>query len=357
MSSFEVKVVSLIIEPHHNADALEIARVGDYQSVVRRGQFRSGELGAYIPEQALVPEPILEELGLTGKLAGPRGDRVKAIKLRGVLSQGIIYPARQGWSLGQDVTLELGVTKYEPPIPTHMSGELFAAGLDRCVRYDVENIKRFPDVIQPGEEVVFVEKIHGTWAQLGWLAQELAHPEHGRLCVSSKGLASQGLAFKPEAPANADNLYLRAARKLQIAQRFADHQGSIFLLGEIFGAGVQDLAYGATAASEAGLGVRIFDVYLGQPGQGRYMDDAELEAFLAQQGLTRAPVLYRGPFDRALMLQMTEGVETVSGQGAHMREGLIVRPTRERRHEELGRVQLKSVSEAYLLRKGGTEFT
>lgn len=39
-----------------------------------------------------------------------------------------------------------------------------------------------------------------------------------------------------------------------------------------------------------------------------------------------------------------------------MREGIVIRPVLERRHDALGRVQLKSVSDDYLLRKGGTEY-
>ena len=52
----------------------------------------------------------------------------------------------------------------------------------------------------------------------------------------------------------------------------------------------------------------------------------------------------------------TDGRETISGKGAHVREGAVVRPRVERRDDRVGRVQLKSVSEKYLLRDGGTEF-
>lgn len=357
MASFVVEVVRLLIEPHHNADALEIARVGDYQSIVRKGQFKTGDLGAYIPEQALLPQPLLAEMGLEGKLVGPENNRVKAIKLRGILSQGLIYPAKPEWSLGQDVTEALGVTKYEPPVPTTMNGEMFAAGLDRCVRYDIENIKRFPEVLAPGEAVVCTEKIHGTWAQLGVMSAAHAHPEHGRLIVSSKGFASRGLAFIPDAPENANNLYLRAARMLDLEARLGELEEPTFVLGEIFGAGVQDLHYGAAAGSDETLGFRVFDVYVGVPGQGRYLGDADLEAFVAAHELTRVPVLYRGPFDREVVATLTRGPETLSGQESHMREGLVIKPVEERRDDALGRVILKSVSEDYLLRKGGTEYT
>lgn len=362
MSTFSVHVVRVVIEPHGNADALEVARVGDYCSVVRKGQFRTGDLVAYIPEQAIVPEPLLDELGLKGKLSGKDANRVKAIKLRGVLSQGLVYPARATWSEGQDVAAELGVAKWEPPVPSHMNGQVYGAGPDRCVKYDIENVKAFPDVLQDGEPVVFTEKIHGTWCQLGLVPDAAAGP-HGPLVVSSKGLAAKGLAFVPDAPENATNLYLRVARHLEIEPRirrvFAEPLAAgrpALILGEVFGAGVQDLSYGARTEHDRSLGFRVFDIYLGWFGQGAYLSDAELEAACAALSLPRVPVLYRGPFTRAAMLEFTDGKETVSGQALHVREGVVVRPQVERHHPELGRVQLKSVSEKYLLRSGGTEY-
>ncbi|MEZ4451186.1 MAG: RNA ligase (ATP) [Nannocystaceae bacterium] len=360
MSTFAVVVVSAQIEPHENADALEIARVGDYRSVVRKGQFKSGDLVAYIPEQAVVPEPLLVEMGLSGRLAGKDKNRVKAIKLRGVLSQGLVIAAREGWSLGQDVREALGIVKWEPPVPTQMSGQVYPAGLDRCVRYDIENFKAFPEVLAEGEPVVFCEKIHGTWCQLGVLPEADAR---GRLVVSSKGLAGRGLAFLADAEDNAQNLYLRVARTLDIEARidraFAATIAAgqpVFVLGEVFGAGVQDLGYGAKSSSDAELGFRVFDVYTGWIGQGAFLGDAELDLACGALGLPRVPVLYRGPFSRAVMIDHTDGKETVSGKGAHIREGIVMRPQVERHHEGLGRVQLKSVSEKYLLRAGGTEY-
>lgn len=362
MSTFAVHVVRVLIEPHGNADALEIARVGDYRSVVKKGQFRSGELVAYIPEQAIVPDPLLDELGLRGRLAGKDTNRVKAIKLRGVLSQGLVYPARDAWSEGQDVAGELGIVKYEPPVPAHMNGQVYGAGPTCCVKYDVENFKAYPGVLQEGEPVVFTEKIHGTWCQLGVLPAASAG-EHGPLVVSSKGLAGKGLAFVPGAPENANNLYLRAARHLEIERRVAEAFAGalaggrpVFVLGEVFGAGVQDLSYGAKTDHDRTLGFRVFDIHVGWVGQGEYLSDAALEAACAALGLPRVPVLYRGPFGRAVMAEHTDGSESVSGQGLHLREGVVVRPQLERYHPELGRVQLKSVSERYLLRAGGTEY-
>lgn len=207
MAEFEAKVYKLKIEEHSNADALEIARVGDYRSIVQKGQYKTGDLGVYIPEQAILPQWLIVRLGLEGRLAGSNKDRVKAIKLRGVLSQGIIYkvfpedgefcahietelahvgPCKVGVSEGDNLTEELGITKYEPVIPASMSGEV--EGCNYTIKFDIENIKKYPDIFEPGEYVVITEKLHGTWCCFG------SHPDYPYI-VTSKGLSGRGLIF------------------------------------------------------------------------------------------------------------------------------------------------------------------
>ena len=125
MAEFAVKVERLrAIEPHPNADRLDLAVVGEYRSIILKGQYEVGDLVAYIPEAGVLPDTLIEEMGLTGRLAGKQANRVKAIRLRGIVSQGLCYRAREGWVEGQDVTDEMGIIKYEPPIPAHGSGTL-----------------------------------------------------------------------------------------------------------------------------------------------------------------------------------------------------------------------------------------
>lgn len=363
MSTFNVSVLPVKIEPHNNADSLEVARIGDFKSIVRKGEFRDGDLVAYIPEGAVLPQELVAELGLTGKLAGPESNRVKAVKLRGVLSQGLCLPARKGWKKGDDVAAELGIFKYEPVVPAGFQGEVQAVGSQRVIKYDIENIKRYPGVIQDGEEVVMTEKCHGTFAMFGVLSNPMrlneGWDEDAYLVVTSKGMAQRGLAFKIFAEANEKNLYVRTARHLDLVPAVEEVFGqerSVFIMGEIFGPGVQDLGYGLEKAE-----FRIFDIYVGNPGEGKFLSDVELDQACVDLGIPRVPVLYRGPFSQAVLDEYTNGKETVSGKAAHVREGVVIRPRRERQVDEdlpcWNRVQFKSVSEGYLLRKGNvTEF-
>lgn len=358
MSDFKVSVLPISVHPHPNADKLEIAKVCGYQSIVRKDQFKTGDLVAYIPEDSLLPEVLMEEMGLTGRLAGKDKNRVKAVRLRGILSQGLCYPVQDGWKAGEDVTEALGVTKYEPPTPTHMGGQLWMAGGRRTVKYDIENWKRHPDILQEGEPVVFTEKLHGTFTGFGFMPPLLADPENGDVVIFSKGLGAKGYSFKLT-PENDNNLYVRCYRQHEeqllamvevLRKCYSDHP--IFILGETFGAGVQDLSYGHNAKKD-NLGFRVFDVYIGGDGN-EYLGDFDLQDACDAYKVPRVPIIYRGPFSEARMLEYTTGNTTLSA--SHIREGIVMRPVRERTDPEIGRVQLKSVSEDYLTRKGGTEF-
>jgi hypothetical protein len=168
MSDFAVTAEHLQILPHPNADALELAVVGGYHAVVVKGAYKSGQYAIYIPEAAILPAPLIEELGLTGRLAGGNADRVKAIRLRGELSQGIVcLPvalAREDLlaaaRVRTDFAARLGIRKYVPEVPASMSGRVEAAP-DLLPWIEIENIKRYPGMFRPGEPVTASEKIHG----------------------------------------------------------------------------------------------------------------------------------------------------------------------------------------------------
>ena len=373
MAEFEVRVYKLKIEEHPNADALEIARVGDYRSIVQKGQYKTGDLGVYIPEQSILPQWLISRLGLEGRLAGSNKDRVKAIKLRGVLSQGIVYQVfsdshielcqkRIEVSEGDVVTEELGITKYEPIIPASMSGEV--EGCNYTIKFDIENIKKYPDIFEPGEYVVITEKLHGTWCCFG------SHPDYPYI-VTSKGLSGRGLIFQIDTKNTESNLYVRTLEEtrwpedqfpngsMNLIDRahmyFNRETGNpmlpFYILGEIFGRGVQDLHYGQKHPS-----FRIFDIYVGEPGQGRYLNYQELVDFANDEEIMTplVPVLAVVDYDKDIVEDLTNGKDTICG--ANVREGVVIKAVVEREHNEIGRVCLKSVSEAYLLRKGGTEF-
>lgn len=396
MSNFVAPIKRIrAIEPHSNADAIEFAVIDGYRSIVKKGEFQPGSLVAYIPEASVLPEWLLKRLGFwdekkgCGKLNGKDGNRVKAIRLRGELSQGICYPVFRGDGSdaaeifgeaepfdyiradpatcgvhgfvvreGDNVAPLLGITKYEPPIPVSMSGEVFNAGTELTLSFDVENWRSYPDILVDGEDVVFTEKLHGTCTVVAILPYKDAHPEafgaKKNILIFSKGLGAKGLVFKNNEK-NRDNLYIRSTRKLieRIDEVQRDNLDGVampnFILGETFGPGVQDLAYGKEVR------FRVFAAAYGYRGEQHYQNWSSVEGSLkAQFGFETVPVLYRGPFSVNAMREQTDGKTTMAAD--HIREGIVMTPTVERYDQAIGRVCLKSVSADYLTRKGGTEY-
>ncbi|MFI7342564.1 RNA ligase (ATP) [Streptomyces sp. NPDC050085] len=354
MSTLRVTAETLTVHPHPNADALELAQVGLYRAVVAKGAYRSGDTAVYIPEQSVLPAALIEELGLTGRLAGGNADRVKAVRLRGELSQGIVCrpAALDGVDLaaaaadGTDFAPLLGITKWVPPIPPTMSGEVESAP-DLLPWVDIENVRRYPDVFAPGEPVVVTEKLHGSACLLTYVAAD------GRVHVSSKGFGSKSLALKEDPR----NLYWRAIRGHGVAEaaaRLAERLGArrVGIFGEVYGAGVQDLTYGADGRRDT-LGYAAFDVSAEIDGEVRWLDPAEV----LDGELPLVPRLFTGPYDIDRVLELASGRETVSGGQLHLREGVVVRAAAERYSPVTGgRALVKAVSPAYLTRKGGTEY-
>ena len=342
MAQFEVRVHRVQIEEHPDADALEIARIGGYRSVVRKEQFRDGDLVAYIPESSIVPAELLEQMGLTGKLAGKEQNRVRAARIRGIVSQGLVHPmpdAREG----DDVTERLGITKHLPVIPEYMQGQVHHAP-GYTVRYEIENIKKFPDVLEDGENVVITEKIHGVQCQMGI--------RQGEPFVASKiyGSHQQALVI---GDVNRDNIYVQAAlghmESMRALAKMTDGPGDTFqIVGEIYGKGVQDLSYDTAEKM-----FRIFDLHAGPPEQGRFLGHQEMENLTRGLFMT-APLLYRGTYSKEKLEELTGGGSMIA---SHHREGVVVKTAVEREDMRLGRVILKSVSDSHLLRKGNaTEF-
>ena len=127
MATLKAEVVRIDeVKEHTNADALDLVIIKGWQSVVRKGEFKAGELAVYFPLDSVLPEKLSDNIGVTKYLS--KG-RVKAAKLRGEPSYGLVWPVnkaedyiypepfdKRNFSIGMDLTEGLGVTKWEPPL-------------------------------------------------------------------------------------------------------------------------------------------------------------------------------------------------------------------------------------------------
>lgn len=331
MSEFKVEVIKVPkFGKHPNADSLSVLSVYGEPCVFRTGDFVEGELAVYVPLDAMVPTKD-PRFAFLDKKGTQQPVRLKAAKLRGIYSQGLLVKADPGAWEGQDVTNLLGITKWvEPDEPVSTGGPVVPPPMTpyQIPYYDIEPWRKHKALLQLGEPVSITEKIHGANSRfVSW---------NGFLHIGSHG------QFK----ADSDNIWGRIAAKHDLAAKLAKYN-AYALFGETFG-NVQDLKYGATP--ENPLMFRVFDIF--RADLGVWLPVEAVDYICKDLGLDTVPELYRGPYSPELVETLCSGQSTIAGC---IREGCVVKPLIPRNDFRIGRVILKLVSEAYHLRKGGTE--
>lgn len=343
---------------HENADKLEIAKIKGWYCIVQKGSYQVNDKVIFIPPDSCLPAEMIEKYALTFL---KNGNRVRALKLRGFVSQGLILPSEDSWPVGKDVAEELKITKWEPPASgiTKRGQQLKKRHVNQNFsKYtDIDNIRHYNDLFVDGETVVINEKIHGSNWRSGYLKRT---PRNGfwgifdRIALYFAGeyewvYGSHNVQLRAFTPKYdrfyKDNIYLKVANKYNI-KKICPKDTIIY--GEVYGQGVQDLNYGENQLSLVVFDVKVNDVYLSYE---------KLKEFCSERNLPMAPELYVGPYNQQLIAEYTKG-DSILAQihGAkQIREGIVIRPYSETTHPKIGRKILKSISEDYLLRNNGTE--
>lgn len=375
MGDHIAQVVRITISIHPNAEKLEIGTPDgmEWSCVVGKNQFKTGDLAIYIPVDSIVSETFIKKYLSGSKIEIP-GGRIRAVKIRQVPSYGLMVPASAHHVLGQDVTEELGITKYEPPEPAfngpgvrrNRRERAAIKGLRKFVndRFPVythiNDIRSYKNVLQDGELVEILEKIHGSnlratlvnlqgykrsWLDKLLCALHLKKVKTHQFAVGSHNVM-RSFDFKPT------NLYWKMAKKYNLEEKLSKVPDMIFF-GEVFGSSVQELSYGCKVGEQR---LAIFDVAkCNGPGQITYLPWSEVKKLCTELDLPMVPILYEGPWSTDLF-KLSEGDATIEGAN-HMREGFVVKPSNERVEPRCGRVIFKRRSEKYMLSKGlKTEF-
>jgi RNA ligase (TIGR02306 family) len=340
MSSLLVPIAVIEeINPHKNADKLELAQVLGWQLVVKKGEYQVGEHIVYFPPDTVLPLEVSERFGVTNYLSK---QRIRCARLRGEPSFGLaVRPDEENWQVGQNVADYYGATKYEPPLrPSAGDAEV---DHPLFVSYtEIENMRNFPTIFEDGEPVMLSEKIHGTQCRVGMI--------EGELMAGSKALRRK----RPENDVFGQSYYwfpftLEPVRRM--LEELGRRHRQVMLFGEVYGNRVQSFHYGLFNTD---LGFRAFDLLL----DGRYVDWQDFGPLCERFGVEIVPILASIPFSLVEVKRLSEG-KTLLLDGdpkAHIREGAVVRPVKERLNPKLGRVILKYVSDSYLFGEK-TDFT
>ena len=258
---FERKLVTIRkvskILPIENADLIELALIDGWQCVVKKGEFKTGAFGLFFEIDSFLPiEERYEFLRKSSykKLPdGSEGFRLKTVKLKRKLSQGLLlplslFPEIKKPEVDKDYAEILKVVKYEPPLPANLRG--IAKGLfpSFIKKSDQERIQNLPEffVIHKDMEFEMTEKEDGSSATY--------------YCLDGAfGYCSRNLELKEEG----ENTYLKIAQELglketfsQLTGKFSQSKGNFAIQGEIVGEGINK-----NHLKIKGAEFHVFDIY------------------------------------------------------------------------------------------------
>lgn len=242
--------------PIEGADLIELAKIKGWQCVVKKGEFKVGDLAMYFEIDSFLPEDSRYEFLRKNcfKTNDDRsGFRLKTIRLRKQLSQGLLLPMKEFPEVtnpteGMDCTQLLNVIKYEIPIPVSLRGEIkgnFPAHTPRTDQERIQNLDRqlwdlYKDI--PFEVTM---KLDGTSCTFYY--------NNGDTGVCSRNLDLK----KPEEGNTNVPVYWDMATNLDILERLKKYGKNISVQGEIVGLGIQGNPEGLTYKK-----FFCFDVYL-----------------------------------------------------------------------------------------------
>ena len=328
------------LNPISGADNIEVAKIKGWNVVVKKGEFNIGDKVVYCEIDSILPErPEFEFLK-------DRNYRIRTIKLRGQVSQGICFPLSilnsfetDNFEPGFDVTEILGVKKYEKPVPVSLRGRIRGPMSRLAVpKTDEMRVQNISDVLerQKGKTFYVTEKIDGTSMSC------YIDPETGlHVCSRNVDLAPD---FKHKWNGNA---YWTYANEYNIEEILKQMGGTIAIQGELFGKGIQGSKY-----KISDIRYRVFNMW--DMVNHCYLDIATMNDAVDTFGLGNdflVPYLGEIELDHTVddLLQLADGTSTISDVP---REGLVFRTLTEETDPTLGRLSFKAVSNKFLLKHG-----
>jgi RNA ligase (TIGR02306 family) len=340
------------IRPIEGADAIECAVIGGWTVVVKRGEFAAGDLAVYLEIDSWVPTelaPFLSKGGEPREFNGVKGERLRTVKLRGQVSQGLLLPLHNDPSgtyvhkfdpsgsgeeftmdveEGTDVTEFLGIQKWEAPIPAQLAGDVegpFPTEIPKTDQTRIQNLVEELKEWQDNPKFIFecTEKLDGSSMTVFVIGDRA-------------GVCSRNWALKE----TEGNTLWRVARREGLIDKIRSTGRNLALQGEIIGEGIQGNKYGIS-----GQDFRLFDIY--DIDRGEYMTPFERRVFAETHGIAHVPVFSQGmiiqEFVRGL-LDMAEGKSVLNAKAE--REGLVFKCN------TFGGPSFKAISNKFLL-KGG----
>lgn len=302
-----IRTVSQLV-PIKDADRIELAIIDGWQCVVNKGEFQPNSLGVFFEIDSILPasDPRFAFMEKSKW-------RVRSRKLKGQVSQGLLLPLNQ-FTVDELADLSLiGVTKYEPPLPSEGQGEQKGTFPSFVPKTDQERVQNIPAILESFNfiESEITEKLDGS-SFTCWFNE------------GATGLASRNWEIKPDVSGWYSNVF----NKYDLGTKLAALGRNIAIQGEILGPGIQGNKYKLTE-----LDLFVFDVY--DIDMRRYMSPSERVALVDQLGLKHVPIIpftflsAYAPFTVESLLAAADGKSYIHPEAD--REGLVFKGFGDRR--------------------------
>jgi len=327
------------LTPIVGADAIECAIVGGWTCVVKKGEFKVGDLAVYLEIDSWVPTelaPFLTKGKEPREFEGIKGERLRTVKLRGQLSQGLLLPLEPTCANieselldGLDVSLPLNILKWEMPLNAQLAGLAkgnFPSVIPKTDQERVQNLKSEIDqAITDKLQFEVTEKLEGSSMTV-------------YLIDGVFGVCSRNLDLKE----TADNTFWQVARLngIEESMRAFPNGGDFAIQGELIGPGIQGNIYKLSKPE-----FWVFDVY--SISGGFYFTPSVRRELIRVMKLLHVPVInYQtivpcGTVDE--LLTWAEGPSAITT--SQEREGVVFKQVD-------GGMTFKAISNKYLLKSG-----
>ena len=322
------------IRPIEGADAIEAAVVGGWVVVIKKGEFKAGDLAVYLEIDSWVPHeiaPFLSKGQEPREYNGVKGERLRTVKLRGQVSQGLLLPVTLTFwrDEGTNVTDSLGIQKWEAPIPAQLAGDVEGVFPTVVPKTDQERIQNLTEELK-------------TWQSNSAFTWEVTEKLDGSSMTvfvhgDREGVCSRNWALKE----TAGNTLWAVARREQLIEKVRQTGRNLALQGELIGEGIQGNAYNVK-----GQDFRLFDIY--DIDRGEYLGPVERRVFAETHGIKHVPVIATEMVIEEWvtgLLTMADGVSVLNPKTN--REGLVFKCN------TFGGPSFKAISNRWLIKNDG----
>ena len=263
------------IKPIEGADVIEVAEVDGWQVVIKKNEYAVGDLVIYCEIDSWIPHELAPFLskGEPKEYNGVKGERLRTVRLRKQLSQGLLLPYSIVGRIaaeGEDVSESLNIQKWEAPVSPQLAGQVKGNFPSQIPKTDQERVQNLKHELENHDSVLFevTEKMEGSSMTCYLIDGEF-------------GVCSRNMDLKRDE----NNTFWKVAIEEDIEQKLRAYGAdNIAIQGELIGPCIQGNIYKLISHH-----FKVFDVYDIQ--EGYYLLPEERKAFVDAIGLKHVPVL------------------------------------------------------------------